>query len=307
MRVSDLDIDRIYVDQIARPQDYGVSANHFHCYYELFYVRQGKCRFFVDNRLVDVNVGEILIIPPREVHYNRYLSSTVRTVVYFREQDVCENGVLSIPDFEKHFKQMHMIHVPSTHRPYIESLLDSMLKEESINDESISYMLELLLKQFFLSLNRYCTFRGSSLDSFDGGTEDVLTATHFISENYQHPITLEEIAAKVSLSPTYLSKKFHQVTGKTIKEHLNAERLKHASLELISTHHTITEIALNSGFSDANYFKDVFKKTFGSSPREYRKRRAEVYRKDKSIQNNSDNLHEINSEAIEALSSTSRQ
>ena len=92
MRVSDLDIDRVYTDQMTRPQDYGVSANHFHCYYELFYVRQGKCKFFVNNRFVDVCVGEILIIPPREVHNNRYISTTVRNVIYFRKNDVMETA-----------------------------------------------------------------------------------------------------------------------------------------------------------------------------------------------------------------------
>ena len=91
------------------------------------------------------------------------------------------------------------------------------------------------------------------------------------------------MAEEVNLSPSYLSKKFHNTIGKTISEYLNSERLKHAALELISTKHSITEIALNSGFNDANYFKDVFKKTFGISPREYRKRREAVYQTDTKI------------------------
>ena len=33
---------------------------------------------------------------------------------------------------------------------------------------------------------------------------------------------------------------------------------------------TITQIALRCGFSDSNYFKDVFKKKYGVTPREYR-------------------------------------
>ncbi|MBP5454220.1 MAG: helix-turn-helix transcriptional regulator, partial [Lachnospiraceae bacterium] len=154
----------------------------------------------------------------------------------------------------------------------------------------------LLLKQLLLSCNRYCTFRPNPLSVSSNGNEDMLKATHFIADHYQQPISLDEIAAQVNLSPAYLSKKFHNTIGKTISEYLNSERLKHAALELISTKHSITEIALNSGFNDANYFKDVFKKTFGISPRDYRKRREAVYQTDTKIVTATDD-ELLNSEA----------
>ena len=50
-------------------------------------------------------------------------------------------------------------------------------------------------------------------------------------------------------------------------------RLQHAALDLVSTNDSITEIALRSGFSDSNYFKDAFKKKYGITPSAYRKTR----------------------------------
>jgi AraC-like DNA-binding protein len=41
---------------------------------------------------------------------------------------------------------------------------------------------------------------------------------------------------------------------------------------LLSSDLSITEIALQCGFSDSNYFKDAFKKMYGASPRNYRKK-----------------------------------
>jgi len=283
MRVSDLDIDRVYADQTTRLTAYGVSSNHFHCYYELFYLRQGKCKQLVNNRYIEMGSGDVLIIPPREVHNNYYLSRTVRVILYFRKSDIMENGSYAIPDFKEHFKQMQKFHIPSSYRPIIDNLIDAMLREEDIDDSNTGYMLQLLLKQFLLSCNRYCTFRQNPLNS-SVGSEDIIKATHFILDHYHHPLSLEEVAAQVNLSPSYLSKKFHQVVGKTVSEYINSERLKHAAFELISTSNSITEIALNSGFNDANYFKDVFKKTFGSSPRDYRKQRKAAFRPESSIQ-----------------------
>ena len=54
-------------------------------------------------------------------------------------------------------------------------------------------------------------------------------------------------------------------------EYLTFIRLQRAALELVSTDHTVTEIAFRCGFSDGNYFKDAFKKKYGVTPREYRK------------------------------------
>lgn len=84
------------------------------------------------------------------------------------------------------------------------------------------------------------------------------------------------MADRAGLSPSYFSKKFRAVTGMGMKEYLSYVRLEHASKELQSTDHSITEVAINSGFSDSNYFKDAFKKMYGISPRAYRAEREKT-------------------------------
>lgn len=100
---------------------------------------------------------------------------------------------------------------------------------------------------------------------------DIQQATRYIYQNFQRPISLEDAAEVASLSPTYFSKKFKLVTGMGFKEYLNYVRLKHAQTALLTTSNTITDIALECGFNDGNYFKDLFRKVYGRSPREYRK------------------------------------
>ena len=86
-----------------------------------------------------------------------------------------------------------------------------------------------------------------------------------------NPITAADIAAAAGFSPNHLSKRFREDAGVGVHEYLVNTRLQHAALELISTEDSITAIALRSGFSDSNYFKDVFKKKYGMTPRAYRK------------------------------------
>ena len=87
------------------------------------------------------------------------------------------------------------------------------------------------------------------------------------------PISAADIASAAGFSPNYLSKRFREAAGIGVHEYLMFVRLQHAALDLVSTGDSITEIALRSGFSDSNYFKDAFKKKYGVTPSAYRKNR----------------------------------
>lgn len=66
-------------------------------------------------------------------------------------------------------------------------------------------------------------------------------------------------------------KKFKGSTGLCFKEYLNYIRVQKASDMLRNTDLSVTGVAMACGFSDGNYFGDVFRRLTGVSPREYRK------------------------------------
>ncbi len=275
MRISNETIDRIYCNSIVRSIDTRMAENHSHNYYEIFYVKKGNARFFVDERLFDLHGGDYLIIPPNLVHYNRYLKQTIRINIYFRDEDLRRGNSYVIRNLNEHFlEKATMFHTPSSYRDLLENVIDRMLHEDPLNDENTEIMLQLLLQEFIVYSKRYCsTNTGYSSQLAQEGDFAIQEAAQYISENYNLPITLDLLAEKYRLSPSYFSKRFHLITGMGMKEYLTYVRLKHAEAELVSTSHSIAEIAENTGFSDSNYFKDVFKKEYGLSPRNYRKSR----------------------------------
>ena len=287
MRVSDLHIDRIYLNQAKRTEDYKMAQNHFHNYYELFYVRQGSCRFFLDKAVYDLRAGDYIIIPPGVVHYNRYLSQSLRDNIYFREKDLItgppfaaaslaearqqEGSDTALP--KKLLDQLTtpcLVHIPGAHRQIFEELLNNMLQDDRLDDERTADSLMLQLRLFFLYSDRYCVVHQKETVRASEGDQDILAAAQYIAANFQLPITLDSLADQAGLSPSYFSKRFRNVVGMGMKEFLTTVRLRHASLELLSTRHSITQVATNNGFSDSNYFKDAFKKMYGMSPRAYR-------------------------------------
>lgn len=92
---------------------------------------------------------------------------------------------------------------------------------------------------------------------------------YYMELECQHA-SLQSVAQKVYMTPTYLSLLFKNNTGKTFIEHLTDIRIDKAKDMLRSTHYKNYEVAEKVGYQDPRYFSQIFKKRVGQSPSEYR-------------------------------------
>jgi len=96
-------------------------------------------------------------------------------------------------------------------------------------------------------------------------------AQKYVDQHYMDStISLNEVAAHVSLSPSHFSTVFSQETGITFKEYLTEIRIKKAKELLRTTTLKSFEISDQIGYSDPHYFSNVFRKITGLSPKEFR-------------------------------------
>jgi two-component system response regulator YesN len=100
--------------------------------------------------------------------------------------------------------------------------------------------------------------------------DTLASVLHFIRENYSRPITLEETARSVYLSPYYLSHTFKDELGITFIEYLTRVRMEEAKTLLTDKNLSMQGIAERVGYDDASYFSKVFKKKIGVTPNKYR-------------------------------------
>jgi two-component system response regulator YesN len=98
-------------------------------------------------------------------------------------------------------------------------------------------------------------------------------AISYINDNYANRIALQEVAHYTCLSPNYLSQLFKQETGKSFLEYLTQCRVVAAKKLLVQSNLTISEIAFKLGYDMPSYFSEVFKKSEGLTPSQYRKGR----------------------------------
>jgi signal transduction histidine kinase/AraC-like DNA-binding protein len=99
----------------------------------------------------------------------------------------------------------------------------------------------------------------------------VRQAMAYIYENYPSSISRTDLARHVSLSEDYLTACFRMELGVTPIAYLNRYRVHQAKRLLSDTDKTITEVAIEVGFSDSGYFSRVFRREVGVSPEAYRR------------------------------------
>lgn len=95
-------------------------------------------------------------------------------------------------------------------------------------------------------------------------------ARAYIRSRYAGPVSLEQVAQEVSLTPVYLSRLFKQVTGENFIDYLTRVRIAGAQTALADPTVSIKDVAQAVGYPDPNYFSRVFHKVTGTSPTEYR-------------------------------------
>lgn len=92
----------------------------------------------------------------------------------------------------------------------------------------------------------------------------------YIRENCSDEISNTEIGAIFGYHPFYISKVLKDKKGQTLRQYIISYRLKRARALLEFTNKSISEIAQETGFTDASYFTKTFKATFEITPKEYR-------------------------------------
>lgn len=98
------------------------------------------------------------------------------------------------------------------------------------------------------------------------------TAINYLEENYSRQMNLNDVANFLHVNAQYLSRKMKQKTGMSFGQLLTNIRLKNACRLMQENKKSLLIIAEESGFSDFRYFGRVFKKEYGLTPSQYRRR-----------------------------------
>ncbi|HCF2339826.1 helix-turn-helix domain-containing protein [Pseudomonas paraeruginosa] len=102
----------------------------------------------------------------------------------------------------------------------------------------------------------------------DGRLGDLLV---WLRQNLDQPHSLDSLARRVLMSRRTFTRHFRQLTGTTVSQWLQAERLALAQRLLETTEHSVQAIAELAGFGSAVSLRQRFSAAFGVPPLGYRR------------------------------------
>lgn len=104
-----------------------------------------------------------------------------------------------------------------------------------------------------------------------GSMDFVSRAQFYIERDVLKNLTLDDIAARVFVSPCYLSRAFKKSMGTGFSSYITSRKISMAKSLLQFSDLKVNAIALELSWQDANYFCRIFKKETGIAPSDYRR------------------------------------
>nr|WP_319489884.1 AraC family transcriptional regulator [uncultured Caproiciproducens sp.] len=120
----------------------------------------------------------------------------------------------------------------------------------------------------------YRELQSAVLEKSMAGSKDILylkQALNYIHSHFQEKLTLENLALACNISKSKYCHFFKKTMRQTPFEYLLKYRIQKSIPLLLSGAYNITEISEKTGFSNASYYAENFRKYMNCSPTQYRK------------------------------------
>lgn len=249
-------IENFYFNK-AIDRRYSESTLHYHTPYEIYYMKDGSCRYFIDDRSFDVEPGDVILIPKGVIHRTNYTSPVhSRLLINFTDEYVSPTILEGITSTRYLYRSREI-------SKNIEELYKKVEREYSHPDDYTKEMLRCYTTEMISLILRH----PGEFEEATTGNNLIDSIVRYIKKNYMSDIKLSGVAKMKSVSPEHLSRTFKACTGFGFNEYVTILRLRKAE-EMIKSEpdKTISEIAYECGFNDGNYFSYKFKKMYGISP-----------------------------------------
>lgn len=246
--------------------------HHWHRENELIYVRQGKFCLSLNGVEHCVREGEFCYIPGGVVHGGEPFDCVYECIDFDVEPLMHQKSLV-----RSYLRKIESDHtsvntVFTNEHPEMLKCLSRLFTAARIQKEAWEMLAFSGLFDFYGTVIQQGYYQKSlRTKSNQQKIQQIKKTIEFIELNYQHPITLEDLARAANLSPKYFCRYFRRITNHTPIDYLNYYRIEKACYLLEQGNQTVTEVALQCGFIDIGYFYRAFRKYKGTSPNKYLK------------------------------------
>ena len=255
-----------------------------HRYFEVLYLCSGTAYCHIQDRLLPVNEGDLIVIGSTLYHRIECRTSAPVTIAaLFFEPDLirCDGGADSAEYLTPFLLQDSKFpHVVPAETGVPRQALDMMLRIHSeLPASSIRGRLAVrtyLKMVLILLVNYYAPYAGT-VEIFQRqqrALDRLRPLFRYLGDNCGNTIQVRDAARICGMSESHFMSFFKQVTGLSFMKYLNHYRVERAQTLLKNTDESMATISQEVGFCDQSYFGTVFRKILGTTPAAYRRQLA---------------------------------
>ncbi len=263
---------------------------HMHDFIEIAYVMFGEGEHQIGGQSFPVRKGDLFIINPGVSH--RFVSDMgcadddfmVCNVDFstdlIGEATLCLRKQIKIDDvflYSAFFESsntvpFYHIHLDGNHMAQVERIYEDIYNEYQLKQVGYEHIVFSHLMILLVLVLRLITCH-DRYDSDNSYEKDIIKhAIRYIDEHFtDSTLTLEDVASRAFLSKNYFGKLFRKYANQKFTSYVQNKRITAACDLLASTDKKIIDIIEMVGYHDVKYFNEIFRRTTGMTPSEYRR------------------------------------
>lgn len=246
---------------------------HYHDYYEIFLLLEGKADHFVNGARIPLSKGALVFIRPSDTH--DYLPQggkpfSMLNITFTRE--TCDElfaylGEGFCAELLKGTPLPPEVQLSDTDFAYILAQMTNIRTIDADDTARVRTALRILLFRIFTRF--FASFTEEEKRDMPLWLSDLCSEMRK-NGNFTHGI--ERMLALCGKSREHVSRSMKKYTGQTPSEFINDLRLKFIANMLQNSNHDIADIIFESGFGNISWAAELFRKKYGVTMSHYRKK-----------------------------------
>lgn len=267
----DPNYDLLYISKSKFENDWHSTA-HFHPFTEIFFITDGKGDFQLDDKIVNVNKWDLIVINPNCLHTEKSsLSDIPLEYIVLGVDNLLLNfpNSYSLTDNEKQIKLYEIMNFTKD-KDLILDYFNKLINEIEHKEFNYEIVCKSVLTLFITHIIRSTTSLLFVEESQEKLNLECIKIKNYIDSHYSQNITLDYLSDLSYMNKFHLVHTFTKQIGISPINYVINKRIQEAKNLLATTNYSIRDISSIVGFSNSSYFSQMFKRISGITPKNYR-------------------------------------
>lgn len=245
-----------------------VPFPHKHNFYHLVFITKGSGWHEIDFHRYSVKKGTFFYMLPAQVHSWSMSSNTTGMVIEFENLSLFKGSENNVINEALNSGRNYFLFSKESFDS-INLLCTELLREYEGEQKSFEIMLSINLAKLLLMLSRTADIKQPKVTGVSKFRDDF---TNLVEKNFKTHHAPEFYSKFLGMTPKSLNAKVNRILGKSVRDLIQERCILESKRLLAYSDLSVSEVALELGFDDPNYFTRFFKLKTKTNPGKFRQK-----------------------------------